>query len=469
LELAVLQRLSLTGIFVQGEKEGEEDTDGEENPQQSIPGQPSLAGNPPENHRNNVGEAKGIGGSEQHLVGCPAEDSFRIGSQAQMKKQIGQGRQYKCNFFPYCTHIMNKTIACVFPETLPDERLLFPLVQVFDQVVHMQAIENTPPEQGTETVFIEQCRQRGRLQGFTPAPLGEQRDRFRALVQDMRRRGDAYTSQLSMLTLAGLNRRNHPESHHSILSDLLQRSDIKEQQETELVLWQSRLIVTLGEFFDIEQAELNRALHEITHRQDTLLADLCEEEENPFVLPVTAQDTGHETDGILRHRLKAWTRLCFYDGRPVPGLLVTRHRMAMDLLQEVYEKRHRQSVRHLARLEVPVTRTVPGQDANLDEPLIRQSPSLGKVLAELAANASGLQREGEMQQLVQAGLAEWSHCVAGLFSSAPTERCVLDLVLFPETTAPRLFAESFDGGTRSDKQGDKASTVGCVVGLLERD
>lgn len=360
---------------------------------------------------------------------------------------------------------MNKSIACVFPETLPDERLLFPLVQVFGQVVHMQAIENEPPEQGAETAFSEQCRRQRRLQRFTPIPLGGQRDRFIALMQDMRRRGEAYTSQLSMLTLAGINRHDHRESHHSILSNLLHHGDIKEQQEAELLLWQSRLIVKLGEFYDIEQAELSSALHAITSRQDTLLAELCEEEENPFVLPGTNWDTGQETDGILRHRLKAWTRLCFYGGNSAPGLLVTRHQTTMDLLQEVYEKLFRNSPRQLISLEIPVIAC--GQhDADLEEPLIRQCPSLDKAMARLAATGGGLQLQEDVEELFRTGLSEWSGCISRFFSSGRDERCFLDLVLFPEISAQRLFAESFTGSILLGNQREEEENKVCVVGLL---
>jgi hypothetical protein len=328
----------------------------------------------------------------------------------------------------------------------------------------MQAIENEPSEQGAETAFIELCRQRGHLQAFTPAPLGDQRERFRALVQGIRRSGDTYTSQLSMLTLAGLNRRNQPESHHSLLSGLLQRSDIREQKETELLLWQSRLIVKLGELFDIEQAELSKALREIAHRQDSLLAELCEEEENPFVLPASVQDANQETDGILRHRLKAWTRLCFHDANPVPGLLITRHRTAMDLLQEVYEKLYRQSARPLISLEIPIPAS--SQGLSLDGSLDQQCPSLGSVLGDMAASGSSLQLTGEREQLLQTGLSEWSRCTADLFSSTRTERCDLDLFLFPTITAHRLFSESFAGASCSGQQETMADSSGCVVGLL---
>ena len=81
---------------------------------------------------------------------------------------------------------MNRILACIFPETLPDAGLLAPLVQVFNQVVHMQAVENEPP--ATDSTYLNQCRKMGRLRSFTPAPLGQERDRFMALVEDMRQK-----------------------------------------------------------------------------------------------------------------------------------------------------------------------------------------------------------------------------------------------------------------------------------------
>jgi len=364
---------------------------------------------------------------------------------------------------------MNKSIACVFPETLPSERLLFPLLQVFEQVVYMQAIENEPAQQGVAPSFIEHSQQLGRLQRFTPVPLGDQRERFLALVHDMRQRGVDYTSQLSMLTLAGLNRRDQPESKHAILSNLLQRSDIKEQEEAKLLLWQSRLILKLGEFYDEEQGELNKALREITSQQDTLLADLCEEEDNPFVLLAGMQNNGQETDGLLRHRLKAWSRLCFHDGNPAPGLLVTGHGAAMDLLQEVYEKLHRQSARLLVRLELPCGAPPSGHNFALDEPLGQQCQSLHLALAALSTDVSSGQLEEGLEQLLKDGQAQWSQYLSRHFPSGQDKHSVLDLFFFPEISARQLWAESFGGGTLSGKQAVEEVATGCVVGLLKID
>ena len=460
LQGAVLQGLALAGVFVEREKKGKQDADGKKNPAQPIPGQPSLAGESPEHDGDNIGEPQSIGRGEEHLVDRAARHGGGIGAQAQMKEEIGQGRQNKGDLFPYRTHIMNNSIACVFPETLPTERFLLPLVQVFGQVVYMQAVENAPPEQRTATAFTERCRQQGRLRTFTPAPLGDQRERFLALARDIRRRGETYISQLSMATLAGLGRRDHPESAAAILSGLLRGADIREQEQTMLMLWQSRLMIELGESYDIEQAELHSALGAIAQRQDSLFAEL-REEENFFVVPVAGQDHSTETDSILRHRLRAWTRLCFHHNLPAPGLLVCHHHAAVDLLQEVYERKWGQSARLLASLAIPKTSA---QATDVGESPGQKCPALDRLLAAIAADGSRLRPSAEDELLWQAGLAEWSRVAAGLAASPPTEPAVLDLFSFPQVSPARLFAESFTGAVASAGNGEE--DAGCVVGLL---
>ncbi|WP_028319744.1 hypothetical protein [Desulfobulbus elongatus] len=361
---------------------------------------------------------------------------------------------------------MNKSIACVFPETLPDEGFLLPLVQVFGQVVHMQAVENAPPDRSTASAFIKWCRQQDRLHPFTPEPLGDQRERFLALVRDIRRRGDTYLSQLSMLTLADLSRRDNPEPPRAILADLLHGADIREREATGLMLWQSRLMLELGEAYDIEQAELNDALHAIARRQESLFAELCEEEENPFVLPAAGQDDSPEADTILRHRLKAWTRLCFHGDRPAPGLLVTRHRTAMDLLQEVYERRWRQSARLLASLELPVPAA--GQAGGAEEPPPGgECPALDRLLTEISASGSRLRLTDAHDRLLRTGLEEWSRATAGPAASLRTEPAILDLFLFPGENPARLWSETFVGAVAGPPT-EREENAGCVAGLLRR-
>jgi len=362
---------------------------------------------------------------------------------------------------------MNKITACVFPETLPDESLLFPLVQVFKQLVYMQAVENEPL--GKDTSFTEQLLQQGTVHLFTPIPLGEQRERFLALTDDIQKRRDDYTSQLSMLTLAGMNGRKKTESKNEILATLLQSGNIDSNKEEEdQLLWQSRLMLKLGEFFDAEQADLNEALHNITSRQDDLLAELREETDNPFSLPTRLYDSDYKTEGILQHRLKAWTRLYFRGPAPTQAqVLITCHEAVMDTLVEVFEKNHRQSAIRFASLNLPARRDPSTANSLASDPLIDKCPSLQAALTALTAvdGITPLKAE-EVTKLFIGCAAEWLQCLDARYPAGQYGRCTLDLFLFPAISTRQLFLESFTGGHLAEEEKGLTGCSGTIVGLL---
>jgi len=357
---------------------------------------------------------------------------------------------------------MNTTLACVFPETLPDAGLLFPLVQVFGQVVHMQAVENEPLE--TEATFVHRCREKGRLRTFTPAPLGEQRQRFMALVTDMQRHGADYTSQLSMLTLAGLHRGGEQrESTHALISDLLQRTDIREKQEEQLQLWQSRLMLKLGEWFDLQQTEIDTTLSHIASRQNALLQELREEDENPFSFTAGLGESTHGSEDMLRHRLKAWTKLCMHDQDQPQGILVTRHDLAMELLQEVYEKLSGQTASALLDLELPLAGD---DDTPTNAPLISGLPALQELLLKMMEPLAAEQATAIAAQWAN-DQDKWQRLLDQHFPPEQAGRCRLELYYFPGISARRLFMEGFGGGMQSGTYNVKNTDEGCCIALLK--
>ncbi|MBV5317330.1 MAG: hypothetical protein JZU50_05945 [Desulfobulbaceae bacterium] len=365
---------------------------------------------------------------------------------------------------------MNDIIACVFPETLPDEALLFPLVQVFGQLVYMQAAENEPLDQDLSTPLIETLLRHGRLQLHTPIPLGDQRQRFLALTGDIKNRRDDYASQLSMLSLAGLSRREPKETKNSILTELLQSGNIDRcQEEEELLLWQSRLMLKLGEFFDIEQADLDSALRKITNRQDALLVALREEEDTLFTPTTAQQATGLNTEAMLRHRLKAWSRLYFYGTMPVqPQVFITRHEAAFETLQEAFEKNYRQGPRLVTCLELPATDTA-AATFSPQVPLVEQCAGLQTALTTLTNPDSSfnIQETGLTAPFTDCAAA-WSQLVNNHYPAAKHDRCQLDLFLFPEISARQLFWESFTGSNPPVADKSQHSCRGTLVGLLKK-
>ena len=364
---------------------------------------------------------------------------------------------------------MNQLTACIFPDTLPDEQLLFPLVQVFDQLVQMQAVEDEPLDTRTLTPLVASLMAHGALALVAPAPLGEQRQRFLALVHDMHTRGDDYLGQLSMLSLAGMNQ--HQESKSTIVSSLLNRVDIvPSQQAEEQLLWQARLTLKLGEMYELQQTELHQALGSILRKKEHLLAELKDEEEDIFALTESLQGGMHEEASLVSHRLKAWTRLYFHAPQPVcPALFVTGYAGATDALEEAYLHLTGQYPTRLANLALP---TYPGSPM----PIINQADRLIERCAEPARkafNAMGRFSDysptglGELAATLEGYASEWRPHLDNCYPADKYGRCILDLLAYPSVTAQQLFMKGFCGsGSLSEVSPAGKTSPGVLVGLI---
>ena len=349
---------------------------------------------------------------------------------------------------------MSQFAVCVFPESVPREDQVAPLVQAFGQVVHLQPVEDEPLTAPSPAIL--ELLQAGRLRLVTPVPLGDRRDRFLALVRDMAQRRDDYLSQLALLTLADLHRHSRPESGRSILSGLLARAAIDQQEEeTAMRLWQARLVLKLRELFDAEQAGLDEALQAIDHRQGNLLKELREETDELFTLTDSLQEGGQRTEVMLAHRLKAWSRLFFHQPPlPTPALFVTAHPAAMDTLVDRYEAEQRQSPQHLVSLELPAAN---GTAAVSAAPLIDTCPLLRTAL--LAAD--GQDRATSLRQ----GAAAWAHRLDEVYVQAE-DRSRLDLFAFPGMSARQLFLAAYAGERTGPGQADPPDPPPTLVGTL---
>ncbi len=360
---------------------------------------------------------------------------------------------------------MNQISASVFPDTLPDPELMFPLVQVFDRLVYLQAVEDEPP--AAHAPLIEQLGRQGRLRLVAPVPLGDQRQRFLALVHDLRQRGADYISQLSMLTLAGIHQPERAESKQAIVSNLLGSAEISARKEEEMLLWQARLVLKLAEIHAIEQAELDEALARIALRQDELLAELREEADELFALTESLTHSGHRAEALLSHRLKAWSRLAFHDAAlRWPQVLVTGYEAALATVSETYEKRQRREPVRLGRLLLPRA-GAQISDSVWTAPLLPAVPYLTEAFAALARPEDLHQAEiDHTAALFGQGAAQWAEAVKQRFPAEQYGRCWLELHYFPGTTDRRLFLEGFAGGDGAAGRTKDDKGRGITVGLL---
>ncbi|MCI5180241.1 MAG: hypothetical protein D3911_13135, partial [Candidatus Electrothrix sp. AW3_4] len=88
---------------------------------------------------------------------------------------------------------MSVHVAYIFPNILPQDGMVFPLAQLFSQLLFLRPVEDDLPEADTpllQAFTNQQVNQRenqpdeNRLLAFTcPAPLAEDRERFLGLLQ----------------------------------------------------------------------------------------------------------------------------------------------------------------------------------------------------------------------------------------------------------------------------------------------
>lgn len=333
----------------------------------------------------------------------------------------------------------------------------------------MQAIEEEPLDSRIQTPLVTSLIAQGALVLVAPAPLGEQRQRFLALVHDMHTRGDDYLDQLSMLSLAGMNQRQ--ESKSTIVSSLLNRVDIvPAQQAEEQLLWQARLTLKLGEMYEMQQADLHQALGSILRQKEHLLAELKDEEEDIFALTESIQGGMHEEVSLVSHRLKAWTRLYFHAPPPVsPALFVTGYEGAIDALEEAYLHLTGQHPTRLAGLVLP---TYPGAPIPLINPADRLIERCAEP-ARKAFNAMGRLSDyaptvlGEMTATMEGYASEWRQHLNNGYPADRYGRCILDLLAYPSVTAQQLFRKGFCGSgplPATAQSGD--TSLGVMVGLV---
>ncbi len=164
---------------------------------------------------------------------------------------------------------MNSLNTLYFPGTDIYSIRQYPIFLLFQKIHLINPVEAKIADSNDESTdsFIKS----GFCQVHTPCPLGENRNRFLHLVDDIRNRKDDYAAQLSSLVLAGKTGPSavDEDSEGAILNFL--RTPINQQAklvqvEKEEKLWQARLVLSIGEILDREEEEIARNLAVLDRR-----------------------------------------------------------------------------------------------------------------------------------------------------------------------------------------------------------
>lgn len=200
-------------------------------------------------------------------------------------------------------------------------------------------------------------------QGYTPSPLGEHKQRFLQLVNDIKHRKDDYAAQLSQLTIAAMSspKTDKSETKGGIISSLLGKDILVEDNGQEAELWQARLTLVLAEMVDIEEEDLSRNLSILDDLQDDIFQDLQgdpeeEEEDNPFADLLQQQKLQSATGSTnSSHRMHAWQKLYANSADEIRDIktFVTDNKDAAEKIIDSFHNFTGASIAPIMTLEIP--------------------------------------------------------------------------------------------------------------------
>lgn len=370
---------------------------------------------------------------------------------------------------------MHTETVYIFPNITPTTEVVFPLAQIFEQVVFLRPVENDPSIEEELAPLLREMLEQKRIDFVSPVPLLGDHDRFLQLIHEVQCRPDDYARQLSNLAIAGLGGWEETETEASIMNTLLRQTGIqaggtggntsedeKEQEEQKdkqrfMLLWQARLVLKLGEIIDRKQEEIQKSLNRIVLRENELLQDLREDGE--LLPPHTVVCSNDISGSQQRLRLKAWSRLFAFSQQPLRSpLFITWSRDAFEPLVEQYSREYSAKPRHLLTLPLPAVMT----GGNCTE-------QRGRFQEDAAALISSIRESLDNQAMCEAGEKNaWGDVLELHYPTAENGRCRLSLYSLPEIVPQEFFLDTFVSGKEKsllEQTGDRRE--GVIIGIIE--
>jgi hypothetical protein len=335
----------------------------------------------------------------------------------------------------------------------------YPVFLLFQKIHLIWPVEDDPtkPGQKLSDTFINS----GFCQVHTPCPLGNNRGRFLHLVDDIRKRKDDYTAQLSSLTLAAMTRSNDnsEDSETSILSSLLSPGVLEakaELEKREEKLWQARLVLAIGEILDIEDEEIARNLAVLEDEQAGLFRQLhgdgeAVEDDSPFAELIQLEShLSSPHSGNINGRFKSWKTLYLESSFDGGEMFFTPSKAGGDIMLELYEKMTGKPAHLLQGLELPGLIGWSGKEAlKTVKHFCRQNNDLlGRLhsfLADLSVTQDYLVEQTEIEDAFTETAKEWCQQLESHFSTAQFGRIPVNLYIFPAVSCKTVV-----GGKKED-------------------
>ena len=239
---------------------------------------------------------------------------------------------------------MNSFDTLIFPDTDILKEEYYPLLLLCSPLHFLQLVETTPGTKADQEV--EHYSSHGLLRAHTPAPLGDNRQAYLDLIDDIRDNKYSYVNELKTLTTQSgpAARGVTPNSDmYDFICSLLKKYGIALKDiDSQLELWQSRLVLSLAEMLTKETDELEEdisyfdeeemsALRLLTKADGANQGDISNEVRN------FKNQTKKTQSGFIKKRFDAWLYLMQQQPLPQVKLWLASTRIAGDQLLQRYE------------------------------------------------------------------------------------------------------------------------------------
>ena len=340
----------------------------------------------------------------------------------------------------------------IFPDTDIHRDNKYPLMLFFSPLTYLLPVEPRP-EGNDVDIFMDQ----GLCQGYTPAPLGEDRARFMRLIQDISQRKDDYAAQLSALTVAAMSQKSPKstsESRSEIVSSLLGGADISTENDRKILeLWQARFVLKIAEVLDREEEELMQSLQQLDSRElemfRSLQGDAISDEDDPFsTIEKIATQRVSARPQEMRQRFNAWISL--FTNKPlqnVPCWLASSPDAA-DQIFTRYEKRHGTIAIPILKIKIPakMSESVDYVVEHIKQFHEKAENTHQSIINDLRSIANAQEYQTKSDDYLLPGTYDygglWNSLVDEYFPELSYGRSAITFYLLPECNIDKLLFQS---------------------------
>lgn len=373
---------------------------------------------------------------------------------------------------------MNQAKTLFFPDTSRVPEKTTGLLLLFEKIFYYLPVEPGPESVGKNDFFSET----GLYQGYAPAPLGDDLDRFDRTIRELHTNLHDYTERLRGLTVASLIAEPSPDTDETSVSSLISailtnRESTTEKQSSTAAqernrLWQARIVLKLAESYDREKEEVDARLAQLSQSEEQILTSLTgdDTDEKLDKIPTLSSEELRTKTDPLRQRIKAWAHLFLADSENnrihSPYILSTTRRDVAKVLFEAYEEHGKKQPGIVFSIPLPDLRGMTGEEFVNSRAAFRIDARdiLNHVQKVLIDTASGVVKcpDGKSEWVDLEWLVKWADTLERFFPSPAGNHGRLRVYCFDNTSLADLLVLGLQT-TGNDKHAPSPYPTGLLA------